>query len=89
MKNNKSNFQNEEDAHLEFLIINLIYQGVTLNELMTPTELIKDKEEREKMKSKVTTIVLNFIDNNPEYIDLINDNISSSEFLNNLGLDML
>lgn len=88
MKNNKSNSNNEVDKTLEYLIINLIDQGVTFDELMKPTELIENKKEREEMKNKITNIVLDFINQDTEYIDLLNQNNRAHKFLNNLGLDL-
>lgn len=70
MKNNKSNFNNEEDAILKYLIINLINQGVTFNELIEPTNKIENKKDREEMQNKVTNIILDFINLNPEYVYL-------------------
>ncbi|KQB43459.1 hypothetical protein RCH33_561 [Flavobacterium daejeonense] len=89
MKKNKTNPNNEIDTTLEQLIISLIHQGVTLNELIKPTENIVDPKEREEAKTTVTNIVLDFINKNPEYIYLINDNFNSNEFLNSLGFDIL
>lgn len=87
MKNNKSNPNNEVDTTLEYLIINLIHQGVTFDELIKPTELIENEKEREEMKNKITNIVLDFINQDYEYIDLLNQNNRADKFLNNLGLD--
>lgn len=88
MKNNKSNPNIEVDTTLEYLIVNLIHQGVTFDELIKPTELIKNEKEREKMKTKITNIVLTFINQDYEYIDLLNQNNRAHKFLNNLGLDL-
>lgn len=88
MKNNKSNPDNEVDTTLEYLIINLIHQGVTFSELIEPTELIKNEKEREEMKNKITNIVLDFINQDTEYIDLLYQNNRANKFLNNLGFDL-
>lgn len=88
MKNNKSNFKNEKDKRLEYLIINLIHQGVTFSELIKPTDLIKNEKDREEMKNRITNIVLDFINQDNEYIDLLNQNNRAHKFLNNLGLDL-
>lgn len=87
MKNNKSNPNSEADSTLEYLIINLIHQGVTFDELIKPTELIENEKDREEMKNKITNIVLDFINQDYEYIDLLNQNNRAHKFLNNLGLD--
>lgn len=101
MKNNKSTTnsapkdikfatfysENEDDILLEILIINLIHQGVTLNELIKPTDLIANKKDGEEMKTKITNTVLDFINLNPKYIYLLNQNDNASEFLNSLGFD--
>lgn len=100
MKNNKStlktlpkntkfakfNSENEDDVLLEFLIANLINNGTSFNELMKPTELIENKKDKKEMKTKITNIVLDFINLNPEYANLLNQNDEASEFLNSLGL---
>lgn len=88
MKNNKSNPNHEVDTTLEYLIINLIHQGVTFKELMKPTELIKNEKDREEMKNKITNIVLDFINQDYEYIDFLSQNDRTHEFLKNLGLEL-
>lgn len=88
MKNNKSNPNSEVDMTLEYLIINLIHQGVTFDELIKPIELIENKKDREEMKNKITNIVLDFINQDTEYIDLLNQNNRAHKFLNKLGLDL-
>jgi hypothetical protein len=88
MKNNKSNPNNQTDTTLEYLIINLIHQGVTFDELMKPTELIENEIDREEMKNKITNIILDSINQDYEYIDLLNQNSRAHKFLNNLGLDL-
>ena len=87
MKNNKTNPNNEEDTTLEYLITHLIHQGVTFNELIKPTELIENKKDEIEMKTKITNIVLDFINLNPEYVYLLNQNDNAYEFLKSLGLD--
>jgi hypothetical protein len=64
---------NEDDILLELLIVNLINNGASLNELMKPTELIENKKDREEMKTIITNIILDFINLNPEFIYLINE----------------
>lgn len=88
MKKNRTNSNNQTDTTLEQLIISLIHQGVTFEELMKPTELIGNKKEREEMKNKITNIVLDFINDDYEYINLLNKNNRAHKFLNNLGLDI-
>lgn len=61
MKKNRANQNNETEISLERLIIALIYQGVTFDELMEPTKKIKNKKNREEMQNKITKIILNFI----------------------------
>lgn len=89
MKKYRTNPNKKKETTLKQLIISLILQGITLNELIKPTESIVDPKEREETKTKVTNIVLNFIDKNSEYIYLINDNFNSNEFLNSLEFDIL
>lgn len=103
MKNNKSRLkklpkntkfakfdsENEDVVLLEFLIANLIHNGTSFNELMKPTDLIENKKDREEMKTKITNIILDFIDINPQYINILKQNDDVSEFLNFFDSDFI
>ena len=59
----------DEDIILgEYLIATLLYNGVSLNQLLECTNEIEDKKERKDIKDIITQIALDFINLNSEYI---------------------
>lgn len=79
---------NEDDILMEILIANLIHNGSSFRELIIASDLIENKKDREDMKTKITNIVLDFINLNPQYSSLLNDNYETSEFLNFIDCDI-
>lgn len=102
MKNNKSEFKqlpkdikfathnskNEDFYLLEFLIANLIYNGYSFNQLLKPAKNIENKKDREQMINQTTNIILDFVELNPEFNEILKRNNEAHEFLNFLGLDI-
>ncbi len=61
----------------------------SLNELIKPTGLIENKKDNGEMKTKITNTVLDFINLNPEYAEILERNNKTHEFLNFLGFRFL
>jgi hypothetical protein len=70
----------------EFLIATLIYNGASFNQLLQFANENPNINERQDLKKFIISLVLDFINLNPEYAYLINDKDRASEFLNSLNL---
>ncbi|OXA98962.1 hypothetical protein B0A75_12915 [Flavobacterium oncorhynchi] len=81
------NSDNEDIILGEYLIATLIHNGTSFNQLLESANEIENKRERDDVKNIIINIVLDFINLNPKYIYLINDNDGASEFLNSIGLN--
>lgn len=100
MKNNKTEFKelpkrvkfttinstNEDYIILEFLIANLIHNGASINQLLQPAEDIVNKKDKQQMITETTNIILDFINLNPEFAEILEQNNKAHEFLNNIAL---
>jgi hypothetical protein len=82
------NSNNEDHIILELFIANLIYNGSSFNQLLKPTDGIKNKREKEQMIIDIINIILDFINLNPEFAEILERNNKVHEFLNFLGLNL-
>jgi len=75
------NSDNEDIIIGEYLLALLIYNGQSLNQILEKTDEIENKKERDVVKQIITEIVLNFINLNPEFSEILNENHAKSYFL--------
>jgi chemotaxis regulatin CheY-phosphate phosphatase CheZ len=78
----------EDDILMEILIANLIHNGSSLKMLLNPVELVENKKDKEELKKIITNIILDFINLNPKYVDVLKQNDMVDEFLHSLGLNL-
>ncbi len=71
---------NEDIILGEYLIATLIYNGATFHQLLECANHIEVKKERENIKAIITEIVLNFINLNPKFDELLRQNETDDEF---------
>lgn len=75
---------NEQNLTLEIVIAALIHSGSSIYELLEPIDSFNNKEDEEKMKTKINNIVIDFIALNPKYGDILRKNNANYEFLKTL-----
>lgn len=75
------NSDNEDIILGEYIIATLIYNGFSLDQLLEPANEIEDLKEREDVKMIVTNIVLDFINLNPEFAEILEQNDRANEFI--------
>jgi hypothetical protein len=99
MKNNKPEFKelpenvkfathnsnNIDFIILEYYIAILIYNGNSFQQLLEPADDIEDKKDKEQMIAETTNIVLDFINLNPEFAKILDQNNKAPNFLDNLS----
>ena len=76
------NSGNEDIILGEYLLAILIYNGQSLSEILEKTDEIEDKKEREDVKQIITNIVSNFINLNPEFVEILDQNNTAYNFSN-------
>lgn len=68
------NSNNEDIILAEYLLAILIYNEQSLSEILEAIDEIEDKKERENIKQIITNLVLNFINLNPEFAEILEQN---------------
>lgn len=81
------NSDNEDDFLLEALIALLILNGTPFKKLFPPSELFTNKKEEAEFNNRATNIILDFVNLNPKYAEMLKQNDKTHKFLNSLGLD--
>lgn len=76
------NSDNEDIFLGEYLIATLIYNGASFNELLEPVNEIENKRERDDVKNIITNIVVEFIQINPEFAEILDQNNTAHDFSN-------
>ncbi len=88
MKNNKPDFKElpekvkfatHDSNNIDFIILEyyvaiLIYNGYSFKQLLEPADDIENKEDKEQMITETTKIVLDFINLNPEFTEVLEQN---------------
>lgn len=64
----------------EYLIATLIYNGESLDKILKSANEIKNKKEREDVKTIMSNIILDFIKLNPEFSEILEINNKAHEF---------
>lgn len=79
--------ENKDAFIAEMSIALLIINGQSFEKLFDFLPLIKKKKDREEMTTKTTNLILDFIQLNPEYAEVLKQNNEAHVFLKNFGLD--
>ncbi|QZK91572.1 hypothetical protein K5V07_14105 [Flavobacterium sp. CHNK8] len=74
------NSDNEDIILGEYLIALLINNGASFNELLESANEIEDKKERILVKKIMTDIIQNFINLNPEFAEILQQNDKAQTF---------
>jgi hypothetical protein len=79
------NSNNEDFIMIEYFIANLIYNGASFKKLLEPADDIENKKDKEQMIRETTNIILDFINLNPEFANILEQNNKAYELLISLN----
>ncbi|MFY0602937.1 MAG: hypothetical protein JXQ93_03240 [Flavobacteriaceae bacterium] len=82
------NSENEDDILLEILIANLINNGSSFSSLMLPIKTLEKEKDKREMKEKITNIILDFLELNPQFVPILKKNDEVANFLQFFGLNI-